>query len=156
MNPFRAFVVCCTLVACARGPAGDADSAAAPAAGGTNTVSGDPVCKLFSSADAARYIGERASDGEISAGGCQWSAADESGDMTVAIVPAANHEPPKASAGYKPVADVGREGFVAPYLGGWLAGAIVGDEAIRVSVDGTGASEATAIALLKEVIERHK
>jgi hypothetical protein len=75
--------------------------------------------------------------------------------MIVAIVPARYHEPPKRSKGYKPLPEVGVQGFVAPYLDGWLAGAIKGEEALRVSVAGAGATETTAIELLKETIKRH-
>jgi hypothetical protein len=38
---------------------------------------------------------------------------------------------------------------------GWIAGAIVGKDAIKVMVEGAAAGEATAVALLKEAIRRH-
>ena len=59
-------------------------------------------------------------------------------------------------AGYKALTGVGSQGFVSPYLDGWLSGAIVGEEAFRVSVAGDGASEATAVALLKDAIDRRR
>lgn len=114
-----------------------------------------PVCKLFSQAEVARYIGEPVSAPEDAVLGCQWTAADGSGDVTVAVVPAKNHEPPTQSKGYKTLTEPGRAAFVAPYMDGWLAGAITGDEALRVSVAGSGAGEATAVALLKDAVTRH-
>jgi hypothetical protein len=39
-------------------------------------------------------------------------------------------------------------------MGGWVAGAIAGKDAVRVSLDGLTASDANAIALLKETIAR--
>jgi hypothetical protein len=86
--------------------------------------------------------------------GCQWVAAHGSGDVIVAVVPAEYHERPTLAKGFKEVPDVGAKGFVAPDLGGWIAGAIVGKDAIRVSVSGAAADEAGAVALLKETIKR--
>ena len=45
-------------------------------------------------------------------------------------------------------------GFVSPEADGWTAGAIVGTDAIVVSVEGAAASEANTVALLKDTIER--
>ena len=75
--------------------------------------------------------------------------------MIVAVIPADYHVPPKAAKGYKSLPDVGIKGFVAPELGGWVAGSIVGKQAIRVSLAGKGASEATTVDLLKETMKRH-
>lgn len=135
----------------------EAQKTAAILTGDDKKAAGDnPQCKLFSAADAARYIGEPAAAGQNAAMGmgCQWVARDGSGDMIVSVVPARYHEKPSLAKGYKALADVGTEGFVAPYLDGWLAGAIVGEEALRVSVAGAGASESTAIELLKETLKR--
>jgi len=154
MSRIVGLILCCILAACTQGSEEAKGTADVVPAGGNNAVADDPVCTLFSKAEAARYIGEPAADGQGSAGGCQWNAADGSGDMIVAVVPAGNHEPPKQSRAYKPLADAGTEGFVSTYLDGWIAGAVIGEEAIRVSVAGAGASEATAVALLKDTIKR--
>jgi hypothetical protein len=114
-----------------------------------------PQCKLFTPVEVSKFIGEPVAAGVDATLGCQWVATDGSGDVIVAIVPAEYHEPPKRAKGFKPVENVGTDGFVAPYLGGWLAGAIVGKEAVRVSVDGATADEASAVALLKESVKRH-
>lgn len=113
-----------------------------------------PQCKLFSPTEIAAYIGEPVNVGQDAAGGCQWTAKDGSGDVIVAVVPAANHEPPKSAEGYRPLTAPGQGGFVAPYLGGWLAGAIVGERAVRVSVDGQTASADQAETLLSEAANR--
>ena len=86
--------------------------------------------------------------------GCQWLAADGTGDVIVAVVPSSYHEPPSAAAGYRELADVGVKGFVAPQLDGWVAGAIVGEDAIRVSAAGATASEVATVSLLQDTIKR--
>jgi predicted small secreted protein len=121
------------------------------------TPSGNPPCRMFTTAEAARYIGEAVEPG-IDAGlgtGCQWLAIDGDGDVLVTIVPAGYHEPPKLATGYKELPGIGAEGFVAPELGGWVAGTIAGQDAIRVSIAGETAREDSVVALLREALRRH-
>jgi hypothetical protein len=87
--------------------------------------------------------------------GCQWLATHGSGNVIVALVPTQYYERPTLADGFKEVPDVGTKGFVAQDLGGWVAGAIVGKDAIRVAVVGATAGEASAMALLKETVRRH-
>lgn len=157
MNRTTALMLCITIASCSR-PGGEAAATAdalKASTSATGAASTDPVCKLYSSDDAAHYIGKPANDGALAMGGCQWTAKDGQGDMMIAVVPADYHEKPKGSKGYRPLDDVGRDGFVSTFLDGWLAGTIVGDKAIRASVSGSGVSDATAIALLKETIKRN-
>ncbi|MCU1234224.1 MAG: hypothetical protein JWP63_2191 [Candidatus Solibacter sp.] len=117
----------------------------------------NPQCKLFSFAEASRYIGASVKSVENAAMGfgCQWLVGGGDGAMIVSVVPARYHEVPKLAKGFKNLPDVGVRAFVALELGGWAAGSIVGAKAIRVSVDGKGASESTAVELLKEAMKRH-
>jgi hypothetical protein len=120
----------------------------------------NPQCKLFTPAELAKYVGEPVSAGRNAMGGCQWvttrTRADGSeGDVMIVVVPARYHERPTLGKGFKEVPDVGARGFVVQDMGGWVAGAIVGKDAIRVALDGAAASETSAIALLKETIRRH-
>lgn len=149
-------VFCCLLAACSQARDDAEETADARAAAAGNAGAGDALCQLFSTADVARYIGEPVTAGEADATSCQWNAADGTGDMMVNVAPAEYHEHLSASPGYRLLADLGTEGFVATFFDGWLAGAIAGDEAIRVSVAGAGASEATNIAALREAIERRR
>jgi len=137
-------------------PADAPKTATVPAADASATQADNPQCKLFTAAEIAKYIGEPVSPGQNAAlgTGCQWLAADGTGDVIVAVVPSSYHEPPTAAAGYRALADVGVKGFVAPQLDGWVAGAIIGEDAIRVSAAGATASEATTIALLQDTIKR--
>jgi hypothetical protein len=116
----------------------------------------NPQCKLFKPAEAAAYIGEAVNAGENAAGGsgCQWSARDGSGDAMLVVVPANYHEVPSLQDGYKPMPDLGEKGFVAPFMDGWLAAAVHGEESVRASVAGNKASADTAIAMLKEAVKR--
>ncbi|MEO7103072.1 MAG: hypothetical protein ABI311_06670 [Gemmatimonadaceae bacterium] len=156
MNRFVALVTCCMITACSK-PGSDAAATAnalRSSTSATGAASTDPVCKLYSSDDAAHYIGKPAKDGELSMGGCQWAARDGVGDMMVQVVPARYDEQPKASRGYRKLPDIGTNAFVSTFMDGWLAGAVVGKDAIRASVSSKEATDATAIALLKETIKR--
>ena len=157
MNRTTALMLCITLASCSR-PAGEAAATAdalKASTSATGAASTDPVCKLYSSDDAAHYIGKPANDGTLAMGGCQWTAKDGSGDMMIEVVPVRYNEKPSGSKGYRQLKDVGSDAFVATFMDGWLAGAVVGDKAIRASVSGSGVSDATAIALLKETIKRN-
>ena len=138
-------------------PAADTPkTATVPAADASGAQVDNPQCKLFTAADIAKYIGEPVSPGQNAAlgTGCQWLAADGTGDVIVAVVPSSYHEPPSAAPGYRALPDVGVKGFVSPQLDGWVAGAIVGEDAIRVSAAGATASEATTISLLQDTMKR--
>jgi hypothetical protein len=116
----------------------------------------NPQCKLFSFAEASHYIGAPVKSVE-NAGmglGCQWLVGGGNGSMMVSVIPARYHTPPKLGKGFKNLPDVGVKGYAVPELGGWAAGSIIGAQAIRVSLDGKGASESTAVALLKESMKR--
>jgi hypothetical protein len=121
----------------------------------TGEVPTDPVCKLFSSKDAAHYIGKAAKNGAPAIGGCQWLAVSGAGQMMVQIVSARYDERPDKGPGYRKLPDVGPDAFVAKFLDGWMAGTVAGKEAIRAIVSGNGVTDATAIALLNETVKRH-
>jgi hypothetical protein len=116
----------------------------------------NPRCKLFSAAEASRYIGATVTSMENAGAGfgCQWAVGGGKGAMMVSVLPARYHEPPKLARGFKKLPDVGVQGFVLPEMGGWGAGCILGAQAIRVSLDGKGASESRVIELLKETLKR--
>jgi hypothetical protein len=118
----------------------------------------NPVCRLFTPAEVAKYVGEPVSAPSNAASGsaCQWAALDDTGDAMIQIVPASFHEMPRGSKGYRDLPDIGTKGLVAVFFDGWLARAIVGPDSISVSVAGAGASDATAIAMLRETIARRK
>lgn len=150
----------CLLAACgkseATGPTSAKDTAAALTGDSKGSAATNPQCGLFTPAEAAKYIGEPVNAGQNAAAGtgCQWAAKDGSGEVLVQVVRASDHTPTTGADGYRALKDAGQEGFVVPSLGGWNAGAIEGSIAVEVSVDGAGASEATAIDLLKEAMKR--
>lgn len=116
----------------------------------------NPMCKLFTVDQAAAYIGEPVNAGQ-NAGmgtGCQWTARDGEGDVMVVAVPANYAERPTLATGFREAPEAGKDGFVVPELGGWAAGAMAGDSFVKVSVAGSKASDANALALLKETIKR--
>jgi hypothetical protein len=122
------------------------------------SAAANPQCKLFTPAEVSKYVGEPLAAGQNAAMGsaCEWGSVnkDAEGQVIVAVVPAGYHEPPRRAKGYRALPDVGMKGFVAPELGGWVAGCIEGADAIRVTVSGMKASESTAIELLKETVKR--
>jgi hypothetical protein len=118
----------------------------------------NPQCKLFTAAELAKYVGEPLSPGHNAAmgTGCQWNGRSPGDSAMIQVVAARDHEPHKGAKGFRKLPDVGTEGFVEMSMGGWNAGAITGPQAVVVSLQGPAASEANAIALLKEAIFRRK
>jgi hypothetical protein len=133
---------------------------AAAALTGEDKIAADknPQCKLFTAAELAKYVGEPLSPGHDAAmgTGCQWDGHSPGDSAMIQVVAARYHEPHKGANGFKKLPDVGTQGFVEMSMGGWNAGAITGPQAVVVAVQGPAASEANAIALLKEVINRRK
>lgn len=156
MRTIAGLAIAVAAIACSKPNADATQMADALRSSGsaTGAAATDPICKLFTSDDAAHYIGTSARDGELSTGGCQWVAASGSGQMNVQIVPARYDEKPEGSRGYRTLPDVGPDAFVSTYLDGWLAGTVSGKEAIRAMVSGKGVTDATAIALLRETVKR--
>ena len=121
-----------------------------------SSPSNNPQCKLFSNADATRYVGIPVTGISNAALGsaCTWDTADDDSFMIVAVVPKSYHEPNRGASGFRKLPDVGTEGFVQQQLGGWVAGTIVGPSAIRVTINSKTTSSSGAIELLKETIKR--
>lgn len=129
----------------------------------TDIVTGDArlaastnrACKLFSAAEAGNLMGEVAGSAENAAmgSGCSWAGA-RGGQFTVTILPAAEHEPATAAAGFHKIATPGTEGFVVPDMGGWVAGAIVGENAVRITLVGEASTETAAVKALTQAASR--
>lgn len=149
---------CCLLAACGKpGVPAEAEKTRAALSGDDKQAAADnPACKAFKPSEIAGYIGEPVNAGANAASGlgCQWTAKDGSGDVIVSVVPADYHEKPSEQKGYRTLPAPGTEAFVAPYFDGWLAGAITGASAVRVSTAGAKASEATTLGLLTESAKR--
>ena len=82
-------------------PAETPKTATVAAADPSGAQADNPQCKLFTAAEIAKYIGEPVSPGQNAAlgTGCQWLAADGTGDVIVAVVPSSYHEPPSDRRG---------------------------------------------------------
>jgi hypothetical protein len=135
----------------------EAQSTAAVLSGDAKSAAADnPRCRLFTLAEVAKYLGEAVVAGRNAAmgAGCQWLAADGSGYVIVSIAPSNYYAPPSAVEGFKELHDVGTRGYVAPESKGWTAGAITGESTVVVSVEGTAATEANTVALLKDAMQR--
>ena len=156
-----ALISLCAVAACDNKDSGsvkEAKETAAVLSGDDKQQAADnPQCKLFSRDEVAAYIGEPVNAGTnaVMGTGCQWLASDDSGDVMVMVIPPDYHTPPSMADGFKELPDIGTKGYVVPEMGGWAAGAIVGADAVKVSVAGDKASADSAIALLKEAIKRH-
>jgi hypothetical protein len=122
------------------------------------SAANNPVCKLFTPAEASKYVGKTVGEGKNAAmgSGCQWAAKDYEADVMVQIVPASYHEEPKLAKGFQAMPSLGTRAFVVPEMGGWKAAVLRGQESIIVSVAGPAASQQTAVALLKETLSRRK
>lgn len=121
-------------------------------------AAGNPLCKLFTVAEASKYVGKPVGAGENAAmqSACQWAAKDDDGDMMVQIVDAAHHEQPTLAKGFQRLPEFGPKAFVVPEMGGFKAATVRGNESIIVSVSGTGVTAQTAVALLKDTLNRRK
>jgi hypothetical protein len=146
------------LLACSGKPAPENPKTVAGALTGEDKSAADknPVCQLFTPGELQRYVGEPLSPGHSAAMGygCQWMGTSPNANAMIEVAPAKYHEPHKGAEGFRKVTDVGNDGFVEMSLGGWNAGAIDGDKTVVASVSGPAASDANAIALLKEAIGR--
>ena len=122
------------------------------------SAANNPVCKLFTAAEASKYVGKTVGAGENAAmgSGCQWAAKDYEGDMLVQIVSASYHVQPTLAKGFQRLPDVGAEAFVVPEMGGWKAATVRGEESINVMLSGPGANQQTTVALLKDTLARRK
>jgi hypothetical protein len=147
-----------TLTACGGGNVPqDAQKTADVLSGDAKGAAADnPMCKLFTPAELEAYAGEPLNAG-ANAGmgtGCQWTAKDGEGDVMVVAVPSNYAEVPSLAEGFRDLPELGEKGFTAPEMGGWVAGAIVGKEFVKVSVAGAKASADNAIALFRETVKR--
>jgi hypothetical protein len=157
-------LTCCLLAALTTACGGNAakseaqKTAAALSGADSAAAATNPQCKLFTPSELATYAGERLSAGEVAAmgSGCHWAAVSGDGSVLIQVYPAEFHEPHRGAPGFRQVSDVGTKGFVESELGGWNAGAITGPDAVVVAVSGPKASDAVAIALLKETIARRR
>jgi hypothetical protein len=161
----RTIVFSCCLFASVLAACSGADAAAqtdpkktGAALTGADKAAADknPECRLFTPAELAKFVGEPLSPGHVAAlgTGCQWQGRSEGDSAMIQVVPARYHEPHKGAKGFRTLPDVGTRGFVEMSLGGWNAGAISGAQSVVVSLRGPSASDANAIALLKETIKR--
>lgn len=125
---------------------------------GADKIAADksPQCKLFTPAELAKFVGTPLLPGRVAAmgSGCQWLALSGTGSVLIQVVPARYHEMHSKAPGFRKLPGVGSEGFVEQESGGWNAGAIAGTESVVVSVSSPSATDATAIALLKETLTR--
>jgi hypothetical protein len=163
MRPCKPFAACALAVlaaaAAAQGVPQDAKKARDRLTGdAAGTAANNPQCKLFTPAEAGKYIGEPVAAGQNAAmgSGCQWTAKGDGGDVLVQVVPANYFTPPKLAKGYKELTGIGSKAYVVPEMGGWVAGALVGSDGVLVSVAGKAASETQAVALLQETLKRRK
>jgi hypothetical protein len=155
--PFRMLIGCvlATGLISAQDPKKTADQLTGDAKG---SAANNPVCKLFTAAEASKYVGKTVGNGQNAAmgSGCQWATKEYDGDMMVQIVNASYLVQPKDAKGFQAMPDLGTKGFVVPEMGGWKAAVVKDEKAIVVSVAGPAASQPTAIALLKETLARRK
>jgi hypothetical protein len=158
----RMIFVCSALTAamaaCSGGASAQTDATKLAATlSGADKIAADknPQCQLFTPADLSKLVGVPLEPGRDAGMGtaCQWMAQSGQGYTMINVVPARFHEPHSGAPGFKTLTDVGTRGFVEND-GGWRAGAIVGANSIVAEISGGGATEASAIALLKETIKR--
>jgi hypothetical protein len=160
---FPRMILACAVLAAAMAACSGGASAQTAATKLAETLSGadkiaadkNPQCQLFTPAELTKLAGIPVGPGRDAGMGtaCQWMAQSGHGYTMINVLPARYHEPHSGAPGFKKLPDVGTRGFVEND-GGWRAGAIVGANSVIAEISGTGATEASAIALLKETIKR--
>jgi hypothetical protein len=128
----------------------------APAPVGANSPS---VCAMLSPSDLRAWWGKdmavRPATDLPQAAACDWGATDGGGGLlTVRIVPPSYYTEPKLGKGFKRLTGIGDKAYVAPQLGGWVAGAVKGKLAVVIQVDGGKSTEATAVTVLKTLVRK--
>ena len=146
------------IAACSDGASAQTDAKKLAATlSGADKIAADknPQCQLFTPAELTKLGGIAVGPGQDAGMGtaCQWMAQSGHGYTMINVVPARYHEPHSGAPGFRKLPDVGTRGFVEND-GGWRAGAIVGTNSIVAEISGGGATDASAIALLKETIKR--
>ena len=119
------------------------------------SAANNPVCKLFTAAEASKYVGKTVGNGQNAAmgSGCQaYVPYAQHPVMMVQIVAASYHVQPTLAKGFQAMPVLGTKGYVVPEMGGWKAAVIRGEETIVVTVAGPSASQQTVVALLKETL----
>jgi len=119
----------------------------------------NPLCKLFSPAEASAYSGKKLQAGVNAAmgTGCQWgSDGDDAAFVLVQAVPLEYATYPSGAPGFRKLPDLGKKAHVAADFGGWTAGAPQGEQFVGVIVVGPKASEENAIALMQETLKRRQ
>jgi maltose-binding protein MalE len=157
LKPASQFLLGCFLASglAAQDPKKTADVLTGDAKG---SAANNPVCKLFTAAEASKYVGKTVENGKNAAmgSGCQWASKDYEGDMMVQVIPASYHGMPTLAKGYQAMPELGTKGYVVPQMGGWTAAVIRDKESINVGVSGPKAGKETVVALLKETLARRK
>jgi hypothetical protein len=153
-----ASVVLVLLAACDKpGAPADAKQLAAVLSGDAKgSAAANPLCKLFSAAEASAYSGKKLQAGTNAAmgAGCQWPGDDAR--VLIQAVPMDYADNPSGAPGFHTLPDLGKGAYAAADMGGWSAGAPQGKEFVGVVVTGPNASEQTALALMKEMMKRRE
>jgi hypothetical protein len=148
-----ALLACCT-VSFSQTKSGATKIAGVLSGDAKGSAANNPVCQLFTKAEAGAYMGSAVTTFVNAGGGtgCQWNN-DGDGWMMVNVVPARDFSAPSNVKGHKKLPELGSKGFVAPDFG-WLAGSIAGTEGILVNLYSKTSTEAKTVELLKETIKR--
>lgn len=151
-------IVVIVMTACDKpGAPADAKQLAAVLSGDAKgSAATNPLCKLFSTAEASAYSGKKLKAGTNAAmgAGCQWTTGDGDGMTMIQAVPMEYADNPSGAPGYRKLPDLGKGAYVAADMGGWIAGAPQGKEFVGIVVTGPNSSEKTAIALMNETLKR--
>lgn len=122
------------------------------------TATDSPHCRLFTPDEVARHVGVPLEPGRsaIMQTACQWTSRDGGHGAMLRIMPARDHVTPKGGSRHKALPALGRGAHVSPLQDGWQAAAVAGDASITISLRGSTASEAAAVAMLQEAIARSR
>jgi hypothetical protein len=112
-------------------------------------------CRLFTARDIGLVTMLDVGEGKrMETNGCRWAVKTGKGRAIVREMSVAEARDYPRPPGAVPLADVGRDGFVAKSAWGWRAGTTVGGTFAYVEISGEGVDDTTATELLKETAQR--
>jgi hypothetical protein len=117
------------------------------------TASSDDVCRMFTGAEISKALGVPVRNGApwgFFGGGCEWAANDEVGVQIVVVRDTSYWENLEKVQGGQTLTGLGKEAFVAPWLGAYRAGALTDRGCVYVMTPRRDLS----VDLLRQAVER--
>ena len=115
------------------------------------------LCSMFTATEMKTLLGTAVEGGQPAAmgTGCQWFGKDEKSYVIIQMVGAEFWTDPRQAPGYEAIQGAGNKAYSHPDMqGGWRAMALTNDAVASVVLIGATAKRASAVTLLRQLVER--